>query len=175
MKHYGMSFVQYANARKLARAERFLVSTNRLVREIGELLGFPAISYFCRWFKRCTGLRPLEYRQRKGSKEAPQEGASTQQEKGPQQPQDTTLGSWRGMLVDGDVSVPVIVFWRRASGGSEVEWEVRPIGQPPDAWLASVQGDIRDTNIGRVTMGDNGVVQGQGPPRGPFAEAVGSQ
>ena len=58
----GMSFHEYANHRRIARATHLLQTTNETITNISLKCGFNNVTYFCRIFKKNTGLSPTEYR-----------------------------------------------------------------------------------------------------------------
>jgi AraC-like DNA-binding protein len=62
--HCKISFYQLLQQRLLQEAELLLQETTLTVREITFELGLENPSYFCRYFKKVTGLSPLEYRKR---------------------------------------------------------------------------------------------------------------
>lgn len=64
----GESVGKYIQRRRLCEAKRLLSETDNSVREVAEAVGFPDISYFCRVFKKETGVTPLTFRS--GEKEA---------------------------------------------------------------------------------------------------------
>ncbi len=60
---FGASALTVINRYILLRAEFLLVSDNqRSVRGISEELGFPNQSFFGKWFKKYSGMSPLQYR-----------------------------------------------------------------------------------------------------------------
>ncbi len=61
-KYSGTSPGKYRDSLKLARAKKLLDSNTPQVCEISEALGFSDVGYFCRWFKKRTGITALEYR-----------------------------------------------------------------------------------------------------------------
>ncbi len=50
---------------RLQAAQRYLETTGLTVTEIAETLQFGSIHYFCKWFRRMSGLSPSAYRSRK--------------------------------------------------------------------------------------------------------------
>jgi AraC-like DNA-binding protein len=62
--HCKVSFYQLLQQRLLQEAELLLQESTLTVREITFELGLGNPSYFCRYFKKVTGLSPLEYRKR---------------------------------------------------------------------------------------------------------------
>ncbi len=60
--NYGMSFGEYVTHERIRLAKRLLLHTEDTVAEISEQVGIPDPSYFCRVFKKHTGVSPLKYR-----------------------------------------------------------------------------------------------------------------
>ncbi len=60
--HIGCSVNQYVTARRIEQAKELLASSSLSVGEIAERIGFENCTYFCRLFKKKTGLPPLRYR-----------------------------------------------------------------------------------------------------------------
>lgn len=54
--------LQYINTRKIEKAQIMLVTENMSVKSIAYRLSFEDYSYFCRIFKKITGVTPMEYR-----------------------------------------------------------------------------------------------------------------
>lgn len=61
-KCFGISPVKYINNLKLLRAKELLSQTAYRLEDIAELSGFNNIFWFCRFFKKETGLTPSDYR-----------------------------------------------------------------------------------------------------------------
>ena len=59
---YGMPPVKYINDLRLSRAKDLILSEQYSVEQAARLSGFCDESYFCRFFKRATGMTPSEYR-----------------------------------------------------------------------------------------------------------------
>ena len=57
--------IKYINNLKLSRAKELIASDYYSVPKISELSGFGDESYFCRYFKKMTGMTATEYRQNK--------------------------------------------------------------------------------------------------------------
>lgn len=55
--------LKYINGLKLSRAKELIVSDYYTIPQISELSGFGDESYFCRYFKKITGMTVTEYRQ----------------------------------------------------------------------------------------------------------------
>lgn len=62
-REYGVTVLQYLNARRLARAEKMLLRTDMTLGEISDRCGFSDAEYFSRVFRRAHGVSPLRYRQ----------------------------------------------------------------------------------------------------------------
>lgn len=62
LNQYGVSPVRYINQLRLLHAKEFLLQTEYRLNEIADLSGFNNLCYFCRLFKKETGLTPTEYR-----------------------------------------------------------------------------------------------------------------
>lgn len=61
-KETGVRFSDYLQKYRIDAVKRFLCSTNQSVHQIAVSCGFGDYQYFCRVFKKYTGLRPLEFR-----------------------------------------------------------------------------------------------------------------
>jgi YesN/AraC family two-component response regulator len=55
--------MQYVMKVRISKAEKYLRTTDKQIKEIADLTGFNYSYYFSRTFKKITGLTPLEYRQ----------------------------------------------------------------------------------------------------------------
>ncbi len=62
MKQFGMSPIKYISKQKTERAKELLRYDSLSITDISETLGFSSIYYFCKSFKKETGLTPGEYR-----------------------------------------------------------------------------------------------------------------
>lgn len=58
---YGLTLLEYVDQLKIKEAKKLLHSQKLSVTEISEKLGFSSIHYFCRHFKKHTGMSPSEY------------------------------------------------------------------------------------------------------------------
>ncbi len=58
---YGVTVLGYINRLKIKAAKKYLRTQNTSITQISEMLGFSSIHYFCRFFKKHTGLKPNEY------------------------------------------------------------------------------------------------------------------
>ena len=65
-REYGVTVLQYLNARRLAQAEKMLLRTDMTLGEISDRCGFSDAEYFSRVFRRAHGVSPLRYRQGAG-------------------------------------------------------------------------------------------------------------
>jgi AraC-like DNA-binding protein len=63
-EHLGQSPVQYIHRRRIERARRQLLQTDRAVHEIAASVGFEDPFYFSRLFKRLVGYSPSDFRKR---------------------------------------------------------------------------------------------------------------
>lgn len=59
---FGVSPIKYINNLKLMRAKELLLQSEYPLETVSELSGFNNVYYFCRYFKRSTGLTPGEYK-----------------------------------------------------------------------------------------------------------------
>ncbi|GHH99550.1 response regulator transcription factor [Neobacillus kokaensis] len=64
-KSVGESFSDFTERLKLEAACELLESTSLTLQEIGEKIGIQDGKYLSKWFKKCTGETPSEYRQTK--------------------------------------------------------------------------------------------------------------
>lgn len=58
----GHSFIDFVNRSRMDRARELLLTTNLLIKEIADRLGFESSNYFCTLFKRVFGTTPNEVR-----------------------------------------------------------------------------------------------------------------
>lgn len=58
----GKSAKKLINERVLTGAKRLMKYTSLPLKEITHLLGYKEVGYFCRYFKKSTGMRPTEYK-----------------------------------------------------------------------------------------------------------------
>ena len=58
---YGMTIFNYISNLKIKEAKALLRSKDSSITEISEKLGFESVHYFCRTFKKNTGVSPTEY------------------------------------------------------------------------------------------------------------------
>ncbi|KWX84431.1 hypothetical protein AMQ83_29190 [Paenibacillus riograndensis] len=59
----GRSLIDFISQKKLERAQSLLELTEYRIEEIAEKAGIGDVKYFAKWFKKCTGLAPGQYRQ----------------------------------------------------------------------------------------------------------------
>lgn len=62
-QNFHASIGQYLRDRRFELATRWLVTTNRSIKDIALSLGFGNISHFCRYFRKRKNLSPTEYRE----------------------------------------------------------------------------------------------------------------
>ena len=60
---YGTTPHRYIMRRRRQIAQKMLISQDDTVTEIAEVLGFPSINTFSRWFKKTSGVSPSAYRE----------------------------------------------------------------------------------------------------------------
>lgn len=60
----GMTTIDYIAARKINMGKHLLNHTERMVKEIAEITGFQSVNYFCRKFRKITGMTPEQYRKK---------------------------------------------------------------------------------------------------------------
>lgn len=61
-KHFGISFSQYVSERKIALAKLLLRHSDLQISQIAFELAYNDVNYFCRLFKKITGITPTAYR-----------------------------------------------------------------------------------------------------------------
>jgi len=61
----GMNLSDYINQTRIEEAESLLVTSHKTVLEISRAMGFASDNYFCRWFRKQTGMSPQTYRSKK--------------------------------------------------------------------------------------------------------------
>lgn len=61
-KRFGVSLIADYHQRKIERAKLFLAQSELNIGQISEKLGFENVYYFSNFFKKYTGLSPLNYR-----------------------------------------------------------------------------------------------------------------
>ncbi|WP_316569592.1 response regulator [Neobacillus sp. YIM B06451] len=61
-KNLGCSIHSFIEGKRLQLAKQLLKGTNVTIQEVGEQIGILDAKYFSKWFKRCTGLPPSDYR-----------------------------------------------------------------------------------------------------------------
>lgn len=59
---YGTNFIDYITKKRLEYAEELLKNENRNIKEISKMVGYEDSNYFCKVFKKDTGLTPKQYR-----------------------------------------------------------------------------------------------------------------
>jgi two-component system response regulator YesN len=58
----GKSFVEYLTDLRIEKSKVFLADTNNSIKEISYKIGYSDPNYYCKTFKRMTGMTPTEYR-----------------------------------------------------------------------------------------------------------------
>lgn len=72
-KEMGMSLTDFVNHRRIAHAQKLLISTEMPIKSVALQCGIPDVYYFSRLFKRITGTTPRVYRNSTNSYEHYQE------------------------------------------------------------------------------------------------------
>lgn len=62
VKCTGIPPINYINGLKLLRAKELLAQSQCSLETVAEMSGFGNLCYFCRYFKKETGITPSEYR-----------------------------------------------------------------------------------------------------------------
>jgi two-component system, response regulator YesN len=65
----GKSFVEYLTELRVAKSRELLRDTNDSIKEICYKIGYSDPNYYCKIFKRVTGMTPTEYRDNQQSDE----------------------------------------------------------------------------------------------------------
>jgi two-component system response regulator YesN len=58
----GENVIQFIFNKRLERASQLLLTTDWKINEISEKIGVPDYKYFSKWFKKCTGQTPSDFR-----------------------------------------------------------------------------------------------------------------
>ena len=61
-KHYGMSFTDFLNKKRIDEAALMLMNPVASIAEVATACGFPTVTYFNRIFRKYKGMTPTEYR-----------------------------------------------------------------------------------------------------------------
>lgn len=61
-KHYGMSFTDYLNKKRVDEASLMLLNPESSIAEIAAACGYPTVTYFNRIFRKYKDMTPSEYR-----------------------------------------------------------------------------------------------------------------
>ena len=64
-KEYGTSFSEYLNKHRIQKAKELLTSTDRMIYEIAESVGYKDYKHFAHVFKKLEGCTPFEFRNNK--------------------------------------------------------------------------------------------------------------
>lgn len=62
-KAFDQTINQYIINLRITKAKEYLLYSNKKIKEISELVGYPDCNYFIRLFKKNTGVTPADYRQ----------------------------------------------------------------------------------------------------------------
>ncbi|MCY9666626.1 response regulator [Paenibacillus alginolyticus] len=73
-KSVGENFIDFQAKYKLQKADELLLNTGLTVNDISDQLGMIDANYFSKWFKRCTGMTPSQYRANKKTNLTGQKG-----------------------------------------------------------------------------------------------------
>lgn len=63
-QRFGMNFLHYVNSFRIREAQKLMITTERPVKEIAELVGFNSLSVFNRFFKEHCGCSPTKWRKK---------------------------------------------------------------------------------------------------------------
>ncbi len=63
-KQYQKTVNQYINEKRIEKSIDYLENSNRKVKEISTMIGYPDSNYFIKVFKKITGVTPKEYRRK---------------------------------------------------------------------------------------------------------------
>lgn len=63
-KEVGKTLTQYIDENKIAAIKQYLANEVLSINEISYIFNFSNVSYFCRFFKKHTGLTPMTYRKK---------------------------------------------------------------------------------------------------------------
>lgn len=61
-EEYSQTFTEYITWRRIELAKTYLMQSSATVSQIAEMAGYSDNNYFCRVFKKLTGMTPKEYR-----------------------------------------------------------------------------------------------------------------
>ena len=64
-KHYGMSFTDYLNQKRMEMASAMLLKPDSSIAEVAVACGYPTVTYFNRIFRKYKGVTPTEFRKSK--------------------------------------------------------------------------------------------------------------
>jgi AraC-like DNA-binding protein len=67
-REFGITINEYITKKRMSLAEKLLLSTDKPLREIAALCGFPDVEYFSRTFKKFHDISPASWRREKGEK-----------------------------------------------------------------------------------------------------------
>lgn len=61
-EEYSQTFIEYVTWKRIEMAKEYLSGTTKNITEIARLVGYQDQNYFCRVFKKTTGMTPKEYK-----------------------------------------------------------------------------------------------------------------
>jgi AraC-like DNA-binding protein len=67
-REFGITINEYITKKRMSLAEKLLLSTDKPLREVAALCGFPDVEYFSRTFKKFHDISPASWRREKGEK-----------------------------------------------------------------------------------------------------------
>ncbi len=67
-REFGITINEYITKKRMSLAEKILLSTDKPLREVAALCGFPDVEYFSRTFKKYHDISPASWRREKGEK-----------------------------------------------------------------------------------------------------------
>jgi two-component system response regulator YesN len=59
----GETFIDYIAKKRIEKAQQYLMDTSLRIYEISDKIGYSSPEYFCRVFKKITGMSPRQYRE----------------------------------------------------------------------------------------------------------------
>jgi len=66
-KEVGKTLTEYSNGLRIAAIKQYMSNTDVSINEISYTFNFSHVTYFCRFFKKLTGLTPKDYRNQASS------------------------------------------------------------------------------------------------------------
>ena len=65
-RHFGLAFKEYQKTLLLTKSRRLLLNRELSISQAANELGFEQVFYFFEFFRRASGLTPMEFRRRSG-------------------------------------------------------------------------------------------------------------